>query len=77
MRVGIIQSNEGLNRTKMWRKGKIAISDSHLFLPLNICASGFGAFGLKLRLKPLESPPLIGSYSEMEVHHQHTWASSL
>lgn len=51
--------------------------DSHLFLPLNICAPGFGAFGLKLRLKPLESPPLIGSYSEMEVHHQHPWASSL
>lgn len=51
--------------------------DSHLFLPLNICAPGFGAFGLKLRLKLLESPPLIGSYSEMEVHHQHTWASSL
>ena len=37
--------------------------DSHLSLPLDICAPGFGPFGLKLRLKPLEPLAPMGSYS--------------
>ena len=40
--------------------------DSHLFLPLDICAPGFEPFGLKLRLKPLEPLPPIGSYSGLK-----------
>lgn len=56
--MGISQSLAGLNRTKMWRKGKFALccsSDTHLLLPWDISIPGSRTFGIRLGLR-LVSP---------------------
>ena len=53
--LGIIQSAEGLNRTKRWRNGKFALSawtESHLLLPSDIGAPDSWAHGLWPELTP-------------------------
>ena len=60
----MIQSTEGLNRTKKWRKGKFALYlswDIHLLLSLDISTPGSQAFRVRLNyITSFPSSPACG-----------------
>lgn len=76
---GIIQYAEGLNRTKMWRKGKSALSswaDTSIFLfPLDIRAPGSWTFR---QIGTYATSVLTGGLQiQTEFYHWLCWLSSL
>ena len=78
MQVGIIQSVEGLNGKKMWRKGEFTLClswDIHLLLLLDVSILVLRPLHLD-QVDPL-APPVLRFRFGLELYHWLSGASSL